>query len=127
MEQADFFINPRPTGQMFTRYSFPSKLLQYMATGKPVISTRLPGIPSEYWDYLIAIDNETVEGMAVLLSGLMNQKRDDLINRGQDARTFVMQQKTEGAQGARMADLLRSIIRSRYQHGKGTLWPSELT
>jgi glycosyltransferase involved in cell wall biosynthesis len=127
MEQADFLINPRPAGQLFTRYSFPSKLLQYMATGKPVISTRLPGIPSEYWDYLIAIDDETVEGMAVLFSRLLNQKRDDLVDRGQDARTFVMQQKTEGAQGARMADLLRSIIRSHCQQGEGTLWPMDLT
>jgi len=125
--QADFLINPRPAGQLFTRYSFPSKLLQYMATGKPVISTRLPGIPSEYWDYLIAIDDETVEGMAALFSRVLNRRCDDLVNRGQDARTFVMQQKTEDAQGARMADWLRGIIRSHSQHGKETLWPMELT
>jgi glycosyltransferase involved in cell wall biosynthesis len=118
MEQADFLINPRPAGQLFTRYSFPSKLLQYMATGKPVVSTRLPGIPAEYWNYLIAIDNETVEGMAVLLAGLLKEKCDDVINRGRDARTFVMQQKTEGAQGARMADLLRGVIRSHGQRRK---------
>ena len=127
VEQADFLINPRPAGQLFTRYSFPSKLLQYMATGKPVISTRLPGIPSEYWDYLIAIDDETVEGMAALFSRLLNRRCDDLMNRGQEARTFVMQQKTEDAQGARMAEWLRGIIRSHSQHGKGKLWPMELT
>lgn len=117
-ERADFLINPRPTGQLFTRYSFPSKLIHYMATGRPVISTRLPGIPMEYWDYLIAIEDETVEGMAALLAELLNQKRDDLISRGQDARAFVVQQKSESVQGARMADFLRGAVLAHFQYGK---------
>jgi glycosyltransferase involved in cell wall biosynthesis len=114
MGQADFLINPRPADQLFTRYSFPSKLLQYMATGKPVISSRLPGITSEYWDYLIPIEDETVQGMAVLLAQVLNRKCDNCSIRGKDARAFVLQQKSEGAQGARMADLLRGVILSHH-------------
>lgn len=40
----------RDPNEDYVRYSFPSKLIEYMATGTPVITTRLPGIPEEYFN-----------------------------------------------------------------------------
>lgn len=45
-------VNPRPTGEEYTKYSFPSKVMEYMATGTPMVTTKLAGIPEEYFQYV---------------------------------------------------------------------------
>ena len=49
-QAADILLNPRYTAWDGARYSFPSKLMDYMARGLPIISTRLAGIPPEYFN-----------------------------------------------------------------------------
>lgn len=56
---ADFLLNPRDPAWPGARYSFPSKLFEYLITGKPVISTRLGGIPAEYFGVFRAVDLTT--------------------------------------------------------------------
>ena len=41
-------MNPRSADAEYTKYSFPSKTIEYLATGVPVVMNRLPGIPEEY-------------------------------------------------------------------------------
>ena len=50
--KANALINPRTSQGVFTRYSFPSKTLEYMRSGKPVLCCKLEGIPKEYDAYL---------------------------------------------------------------------------
>ena len=42
--RASILINPRPTEDEYTRYSFPSKTLEYMVSGSYTLTTRLAGI-----------------------------------------------------------------------------------
>ena len=49
--EVDLLVNPRPLGQSFTKYSFPSKTMEYFASGTPVLMYRLEGIPSQYFEY----------------------------------------------------------------------------
>ncbi|HKW01835.1 MAG TPA: glycosyltransferase [Vicinamibacterales bacterium] len=56
VDRADFLLNPRDPSWPGTPYSFPSKLLEYLTTGKPIISTRLPGIPDEYFGVFRQVD-----------------------------------------------------------------------
>ena len=44
---ADFLVNPRTSDGMFTKYSFPSKTIEYFVSGTPAIIHKLPGIPEE--------------------------------------------------------------------------------
>jgi glycosyltransferase involved in cell wall biosynthesis len=62
--RSDLLVNPRPSTLDFTSLSFPSKLLEYLATGRPVMSTRISSIPSELKDSLFYITEETAEGTA---------------------------------------------------------------
>jgi glycosyltransferase involved in cell wall biosynthesis len=59
--EADFLINARSDKEEFVKYSFPSKTLEYMLSGTPLITTMLPGIPEEYRDYVIVLDNNNPE------------------------------------------------------------------
>ena len=59
--EATLLVNPRPTDEEYVKYSFPSKTMEYMASGTPVLTTRLPGMPAEYYPYVEFIDEETPE------------------------------------------------------------------
>lgn len=61
---ASILINPRPSGADFAVQSFPSKLIEYLATGRTVLTTRIQSIPADIADYFAYIDDETPEGIA---------------------------------------------------------------
>ena len=54
--QADLLILTRPVEQKITRYTFPSKLHEYMNSEVPVLITKLPGIGNEYYDFINIIE-----------------------------------------------------------------------
>ncbi len=51
-ETASVLVNPRPISPSFAE-SFPSKLIDYVSTGNPVVTFKLKGIPPDYDDLLI--------------------------------------------------------------------------
>lgn len=55
--EADFLINARSPDDEYVKYSFPSKTLEYMLSGTPLLTTMLPGIPDEYCEYLLILEN----------------------------------------------------------------------
>ena len=61
------FINPRNMGFKQNRNNFPSKVLEYLACGRPVISTRFPGY-NRFEDYFIFCD----DGMEPLKNAIEN-------------------------------------------------------
>ena len=64
--EATLLVNPRPTNEEYVKYSFPSKNMEYMASGTPVLTTNLPGMPKEYHPYVYLIEEETDEGVAAI-------------------------------------------------------------
>ena len=53
LNEIDFFINPRNMQFEQNKNNFPSKVLEYLATGRGVISTRFPGFERfvDYFDF----------------------------------------------------------------------------
>ena len=65
---ADVLVNPRPNNEEYTKYSFPSKNIEYLVTGNPVAAYLLDGIPENYRDFLYVIPPEGSSFDSVLLS-----------------------------------------------------------
>lgn len=99
---ATLLVNPRPTNQDFTKYSFPSKNLEYMLSGTPVLTTNLPGMPKEYKDYVFLFEEETVEGFAKSITEIMNMPRQALLKKGKLAQDFVIREKNKKRQAERI-------------------------
>lgn len=97
-------INPRPITEMFSRYAFPSKLIEYMSSGTPVLTSHLPCIPQEYDDYLYYLEDNNIDSMAEFLRKL---QVDNLL--GHKAKEFVVNEKNPIVQGLRVLDFINSI------------------
>ena len=92
-KRALLLVNPRPTDEEFAKYSFPSKTMEYMLSGTAVVSTRLPGIPKEYFNYMYAFDEDSCSGIADKLKEILNLPKDELIKKGKTAHCFVSENK----------------------------------
>lgn len=110
--QATLMINPRPSRQLFTKYSFPSKTVEYMASGTYFISTRLECIPKEYYNYITFIDEETPAGIGEIISNVLRMDKKVLHNMGMKARNFVINNKNYLTQTKKIYDFICSELSS---------------
>ena len=76
-KQAKVLLNVRDPRNDLTRFSFPSKILEYMASGGIVISSKLPAIPKEYYKYMVLLDKYTEEDLAIQLDTVFSMSDDD--------------------------------------------------
>jgi glycosyltransferase involved in cell wall biosynthesis len=66
-QSADLLINMRLSNRIKTPYFFPSKLLEYMASGTPVITTFSEHIQEQYSNFVFILKDETPEGLANMI------------------------------------------------------------
>jgi len=103
---ATLLINPRPSSEMFTLYSFPSKNLEYMASGTPLLTTELPGMPEEHKKYVYLFPDETVDGMAEALRRVLSLPEKELFEMGKRARDYLLENTTEVVQARKISEMI---------------------
>lgn len=108
--RATLLVNPRFSNEEYTKFSFPSKTLEYMSSGTPVLSTRLEGIPDDYNDYLYWFDDESLEGMANKLKDVLENTDAELENFGKTAQNFALNNKSNIVQGKRIINFVKEQI-----------------
>lgn len=104
--KATLLVNPRPTHEQFTQFSFPSKNMEYMVSGTPVLTTRLPGMPQEYYPYIYAFDEESINGYAEKIREVLEQPKETINSFGNKAREWVLNNKNNRIQAQRVIELL---------------------
>lgn len=106
--KAKLLVNPRPSDETFTRFSFPSKILEYMTTGTPCLITRLEGIPDEYYRCCYSFWDESLEGMAKTLKQVLSEDTEHLKKKGMEAQEFVLQEKNNISQTQKISLFLQT-------------------
>lgn len=107
--EADLLINPRPSNLEFTKYSFPSKTLEYMSSGTAFLTTKLKGIGKEYFKYLLVIDDETECGIYKSIRNAYLMEQKELNELGSKAKQFVETQKNSYHQCVRLYNFLMEL------------------
>jgi len=107
-QQATLLVNPRPTHEEFVKYSFPSKTMEYMASGTPVLTTRLPGMPKEYYPFVSFIDDESADGIAAALKDTLAASDEELFRKGCAARDFVLDGRNNVVQAKKLIEMLET-------------------
>ena len=108
--QATLLVNPRPPGMDFTKYSFPSKNIEYLASGTPTLIYQLPGIPSEYYDYCYSIDSGhlAVDDLADIIVRILSSPKENMAM-AKRARKFILDNKNAAAQTKKIINLIAEI------------------
>lgn len=110
--KASLLINPRKPEGRFTKYSFPSKNMQYLASGIPTLIYKLPGIPEEYYNYCFALDETDLskECLASKIEKIFELTDRELLTLGSKARDWVVSQKNEKIQCRKIIDFMNSLL-----------------
>lgn len=104
--QATVLVNPRQNIGDFTKYSFPSKTMEYLASGRPVVGYRLDGFPPEYDAHIQYVEDNSVQALKSKLlevCSLPQAVRDEI---GQNSRDFILKQKNPKAQCAKIVEMI---------------------
>lgn len=56
ISKATVLVNPRPNVGEYTKYSFPSKTIEYIMSGNPVVAYMLDGMPKIYSQFVFPIE-----------------------------------------------------------------------
>lgn len=105
--EATVLVNPRTSEGEYTKYSFPSKTLEYLLAGRPVICNRLPGFPDEYAEYCIFPADESIEAMSDCIKKVLSMKEKERTEIGCRGKQFIIEKKNAKYQVGRIIEMLR--------------------
>jgi len=106
--KSTLLINPRLSDEEYTKYSFPSKMLEYMASKKPVAAYMLDGIPSIYKDYIFEL-NKSID-LSIQIEKILNKPIAELNFKGEKSFEFVTKNKNNIVQSKKILDLIFNTI-----------------
>lgn len=108
--KATLLVNPRPSDESFTKFSFPSKNMEYMVSGTPLLTTKLPGMPQEYCKYVYLFENESEMGMTETIEAILSNDKEELFTMGAEAKSYVINEKNNIIQARRLLDQLSQFF-----------------
>lgn len=86
---AGVLVNPRPDTGEYTKYSFPSKNIEYLLTGRPVAACMLSGMPGQYRDFLFEIPSDTPQALAGALTRALEASPEEAARRSEGFRAYA--------------------------------------
>lgn len=110
--KATILVNPRTSDGEYTKYSFPSKTMEYLLAGRSVIINRLPGIPEEYYNYVYTPKDESVAALSECISYVLHLDENTCVSRSEAGRQFIIEKKNSKVQIARVIKMIKSYARA---------------
>lgn len=106
---ATLLVNPRTPEGEFTKYSFPSKTMEYLASGVPTLLYKLPGIPEEYYQYCYSLEDISINVLSEKIEEILAKDECELKKMGERARNFILKKKNPIAQCKKIVNLINSL------------------
>ena len=106
--RATVLVNPRQNIEEFTKYSFPSKTMEYLASGVPLIAYKLDGIPDEYDGYIFYVEDNSPEALAKKIDEVCQKPFEERKAFARNAQTFVKDKKNAKEQTKKIIELINS-------------------
>lgn len=103
--KSSLLINPRKPSEI-TKYSFPSKTMEYFTSGTPVLMYKLQGIPEEYYSYCYTIAGISVEEFKDSLERVLSISAEQSKALGARAKDFILKNKNSQMQVNRIMEFL---------------------
>ena len=89
LQQADVLVNPRQNDDEYTKYSFPSKNIEYLMTGNAVVAYMLDGMPKEYASFFNVPKSNQIESLAEAMHEAMNESPVERAKKNKMIRDYI--------------------------------------
>ncbi len=109
-ERSDVLLNLRIEEEV--DFHFPSKLLEYMATGKVVLSTSIAHAKRDYGHLIEILDEITPRALKDAMERIAEMPKSILYEKGKKSREFMLENRT-------WKKRTEEIIRYMYNNGNG--------
>lgn len=108
-KKATVLVNPRPNNEEYTKYSFPSKIMEYLSSGIPVVAYKLDGIPDEYDKFIQYVNGDSVECLKEKLMEICELSASRYEEIGNAGREFVLEKKNCIIQTAKIIKMIKLL------------------
>lgn len=102
-------MNPRTNDGEYTKYSFPSKTMEYLLSGKLVLMYKLDGVQDEYDQCLYYINGNDPKDIAHRIMEVCEKSQSKLDDFGEKAKQFVLENKNSVVQAKKIIDMITMI------------------
>lgn len=109
-KEVSLLVNTRDPRLDYTKYSFPSKTFEYMASGTPFLSTKLQCYTEEYNDYIYFIKDNEPATIANKINEIFNLNEKDRNAFGLEAKKFILNKKTSKYQVSKIIDFINKEL-----------------
>lgn len=89
LQNADVLVNPRQNDDEYTKYSFPSKNIEYLMTGNAVVAYMLDGIPKEYASFFNVPKSNQTESLTEAMREAMNESSVERDQKNKMIRDYI--------------------------------------
>lgn len=110
-QAATVLISPRTSEHEYVKYSFPSKTMECLASGKPYIAHRLPCDPPEYAAHIQYAADETDEALRDKIVEICELPAEERKRIGQQAREFILNEKNPTVMCRRIVDMWENVLK----------------
>ena len=109
-KNSDVLVNVRMTKDMNTRYFYPGKMMEYLASGTPVITTCTGHTEEEFGEFVYLLRDETAQGLAEVIRHVAGLSPDIRRNLGLGAQEYMANHKTWDSQTKKVARFIREVV-----------------
>lgn len=106
IQKASFLVNPRDISNEMVKYSFPSKNMEYLASGTPFLCTKLPCLPDEYIEYLNLFESDDISGIKNGIENILKQDYLNLLDKAKKGQLFMLENKNNKIQTNKILSLI---------------------
>lgn len=106
-KKCSLLVNPRTPEGEFTKYSFPSKTMEYLASGTPTLMYKLPGIPEEYYNYCYIVEELGINELSIQINKILNKSDEELKELAEKARNFILEKKNPKTQCEKIINMIQ--------------------
>lgn len=109
-ENATILVNPRQSTHEYIKYSFPSKNMECLASGKPYVAHKLVCNPEEYDRYIQYPVDESDKSFSEKIMEICSLSKEERIEIGRRGREFILNNKTPKKQVKKIINLINDRL-----------------
>lgn len=110
---ATVLVSPRTSEFEYVKYSFPSKTMEGLASGKPYIAHKLPCDPPEYAAYIQYAEDESDEALRDKMIQICSLSEEERKAVGQRASKFIKNEKNPTVMTERIVNMWERLVGER--------------